>query len=73
MWTRVSATVPASTAAVPSKVINLQEAVQWSPGDTIVLVTTAWKGEQGWGESKGNIGRNDKGPGRGQAGGTKST
>ena len=48
MWTRVSATVPANT-----KVINLQEAVQWSPGDTIVLVTTTWKGEQG----KGNIGR----------------
>jgi hypothetical protein len=49
MWTRISATVPASTAAVPSRTINLQEAVQWSPGDTIVLVTTAWKGGLEWG------------------------
>ena len=47
MWTRISSTVPASTAAVPSRTINLQEAVQWSPGDKIVLVTTAWKGQRG--------------------------
>jgi hypothetical protein len=47
MWTRISATVPASAAGAPSKVINLQEAVQWAAGDVIVLVTTAWKGV-GW-------------------------
>ncbi|WIA35607.1 hypothetical protein OEZ86_004028 [Tetradesmus obliquus] len=39
-WTRISATVAAG-----SKVLPLQEAVQWQPGDSIVLVTTTWKDE----------------------------
>ena len=38
-WTRISATVPAGATSIP-----LQEAVQWKAGDTILLVTTTWKG-----------------------------
>ncbi len=44
-WTRVAATVPASTADSPTRTITLQEAVQWKAGDVIVLVSTVWKDE----------------------------
>jgi cell migration-inducing and hyaluronan-binding protein len=40
-WTRIAATVTAGSTVLP-----LQEAVQWQPGDQIVLVTTTWKGEE---------------------------
>ena len=44
-WTRLAATVPASTAAAPSRTIVLREAVAWTPGAQIVLVSTYWKDE----------------------------
>jgi hypothetical protein len=40
-WTRIAATVTTGSTVLP-----LQEAVQWQPGDQIVLVTTTWKGEE---------------------------
>lgn len=39
------AQVPASTGAAPSRTLRLQEAVQWRPGDKIVLTSTFWKDE----------------------------
>lgn len=54
----MAATILASTTAVPSRTIKLQEAVQWVPGEKIVLVTTFWKDEdQNQNEVIGSVAR----------------